>query len=30
MDELTGTIAKLIPAIGIFTELFAAHYRNQD
>lgn len=30
MDELTGAVAQLVPAIGIFTELFAAHYRNQD
>ncbi|MDZ5810784.1 hypothetical protein U4E84_05405 [Halorubrum sp. AD140] len=30
MDEFTGTIAQLTPAVGIFTELFAAHYRNQD
>lgn len=30
MDELTGTVAQLVPVIGIFTELFAAHYRNQD
>ena len=30
MGELTGTIAQFVPMTGIFTELFAAHYRTQD
>lgn len=30
MSELHGTIAQLVPVTGIFAELFAAHYRNQE
>jgi len=30
MSELHGTVAQLIPVIGIFAELFATHYRNQE
>ncbi|WP_092734728.1 hypothetical protein [Halopenitus persicus] len=30
MSELNGTVAQLIPVTGIFVELFAAHYRNQE
>ncbi|WP_199719566.1 hypothetical protein [Halorubrum sp. Atlit-26R] len=30
MDDLTGAVAHLIPAIGIFVELFANHHRDHD
>ncbi|EMA15411.1 hypothetical protein ACNO8S_19970 (plasmid) [Haloarcula sp. KBTZ06] len=30
MGELAGAIANFIPALGIFVELFAEHYREQD
>jgi len=29
MGDLVGTVAQLIPVIGVFVELFAAYYRNQ-
>ncbi|MGQ3330064.1 hypothetical protein [Halorubrum sp. FL23] len=29
MGELAGTVAQLVPVVGIFVEMFAAHYRNQ-
>ena len=30
LSEFTGAIANLVPALGIFAEMFADHYRNQD
>lgn len=30
MDELTGTMANLVPVVGIFVEMFAHHYRERD
>ena len=30
MGEITGTMAQLVPIIGIFVNLFATHYRNQN
>lgn len=30
MGELTGTVARLVPVIGIFGELFAAYHRERD
>lgn len=30
MGELSGTVALLVPVIGIFVEMFASHYRSQD
>lgn len=30
MGERTATLAQLVPVIGIFAEMFAAHYRNQE
>ena len=29
IGEFAGTGAQLVPVVGIFVELFAAHYRNQ-
>lgn len=30
MGERTATVAQLVPVIGIFAEMFAAHYRNRE
>jgi hypothetical protein len=30
MTEFTGTAANLIPLIGVFTEMFAHHYRTES
>jgi len=30
LNELAGTVANLIPVVGIFAEMFAHHYREQE
>ena len=30
MSELEATVAQLVPIVGVFVELFAAHYRDGD
>ena len=30
LNELAGTVANLIPVVGIFTEMFAHHYRERE
>ena len=30
MDELTGTVANLIPFLGLIAEMYAQHYREHD
>jgi len=29
MSEAPGTMAQIVPVVGIFVDLFATHYRNQ-
>ncbi len=30
MDELTGTVANLIPLFGLFALMYAQHYRENE
>jgi len=30
LNELAGTVANLIPVVGIFAEMFAHHYRERE
>ena len=30
LNELAGTVANLVPVVGIFADMFAHHYREQE
>jgi len=30
LNELAGTVANLVPVVGIFADMFAHHYRERE